>query len=261
MSKAFYTGVSGVARKNKSAYIGVSSVARKVKSGYVGVSGVARKFFAGETIGDLPIGSIVKVNEQGSLVDFILVHKGNPNADFYSNLSDAVWLLRKNVYNKRSGVSWDSEGDSDTHYINMQADDWCQNTYYKYYLSSSVQSCIETIYLPYMVTGANGKYTWYSGTSGAKRQVFLLSSGNYGVSSYDSGTGLDYFSSNSARIAKTDTGTDGVYYWTCMQYDTYGKFDCITPSGTVTGKWSYDYAYYRPAFIVSSSTDITLLQK
>lgn len=46
MAKAFYTGVSGVARKGKQPYLGVNSVARKIKSGCIGVGGVAREFFA-----------------------------------------------------------------------------------------------------------------------------------------------------------------------------------------------------------------------
>lgn len=71
MSKNQYVGVSGIARKVKSEYIGVDGVARKVSGGYVGVNGIARQFWpSGIPLSSMPEGSIVKINENGSPVDF-----------------------------------------------------------------------------------------------------------------------------------------------------------------------------------------------
>lgn len=71
MPKNQYVGVSGIARKVKSEYIGVDGVARKVSGGYVGVNGIARQFWpSGIPLSSMPEGSIVKINENGSPVDF-----------------------------------------------------------------------------------------------------------------------------------------------------------------------------------------------
>ena len=40
------------------------------------------------------IGSIVKLKENGTLVDYIVVHKGRPSS-IYDASCDGVWLLRK----------------------------------------------------------------------------------------------------------------------------------------------------------------------
>ena len=63
-----YIGVDGVARNVKSIYVGVGGVARKVATVYIGVNGIARQFYSsGLPLSDLPEGSLVAINEKGSI--------------------------------------------------------------------------------------------------------------------------------------------------------------------------------------------------
>ena len=58
-------------------------------------------------LGDYAVGGIVKLNENGSPVDYLVVHQGLPSS-MYDASCDGTWLLRKNIVEKRA---WDS-GDS-----------------------------------------------------------------------------------------------------------------------------------------------------
>lgn len=96
MAKAFYTGVSGVARKNKGAHIGVAGVARKIKSGYVGVNSVARQFFAGTdpVFSNNTWAQIISACQNGNVPDTWLV--GDQKTMTINGTDYAIDIIGKN---------------------------------------------------------------------------------------------------------------------------------------------------------------------
>ena len=68
------------------------------------------------------IGATVKLKENGTLVDYIVVHKGKPSS-IYDASCDGVWLLRKEIFETRA---WHSSN----------VNDWANSTL-KSYLDST----------------------------------------------------------------------------------------------------------------------------
>lgn len=161
MAKAHYIGVSGISKKGKQLYVGVNGVARKTKTGFVGVNGIARVFFSGGIpLSQYSVGSVVKIKENGTPVEFY-VAKHNYESGW--NGSGRTLLVRKYLHSTRA---WNSSG------INALSgssiDTWLNGTY-KNTLDASVQAAIGTT--TFIYTPGNG----VSNTSTLSRAVFLLS--------------------------------------------------------------------------------------
>ena len=121
-------------------------------------------FVTGATLSDFTPGSIVKLNESGSPVEFYIAAHNYEKA-----LNGARTLLvRKDC---TATAAWNTSGNNAyaNSAINTQL-----NEAYKNKLDSGIQSAIGTTYLYYTSNG----YT--SGTSGLSRSVFLLSATELG---------------------------------------------------------------------------------
>lgn len=258
MAKAIYTGVAGVARKVKTPYIGVGDKARKIKAGYIGVAGIARKFYEGGIpISNFSVGETVKVNVNGTLYDFIIVHRGKPSG-IYDDSCDGTWLLMKNAY---TISDWNSSNVNNYGKSTMHT--YLNGTFLNL-LGSSVINTIKEVKIPY----GTGGTTVLSGSDGLATKVFLLSATEIGLGknkySYPvpkDGEKLDYFlyetSPTSARAIRVaySSGTTAIKWFTrspassgttaIWYVDTNGScsYDSIT---------SISRTYVRPAFIVSN---------
>lgn len=93
---AIYIGVSNTARKVKGLYVGVDGVARKVTKGYIGVDGTARTILsAGFCLGNLPVGTLVMLKENGTPKPFYLAkHDYEPGL----NGSGRTLMVREHGY-------------------------------------------------------------------------------------------------------------------------------------------------------------------
>ena len=60
-------------------------------------------------LGTKAVGSIVKLKENGALVDYIVVHQGKPSS-LYDASCDGTWLLRKDILETRQ---WHSSNVND----------------------------------------------------------------------------------------------------------------------------------------------------
>ena len=49
-----------------------------------------------QQLGQVAVGSIVKLNEDGSPINYIVVHQGRPSA-LYDVSCNGTWLLRENI--------------------------------------------------------------------------------------------------------------------------------------------------------------------
>lgn len=160
-------------------------------------------------LGDQAVGSIVKLNVNGTATNFIVVHQGLPSSD-YDSSCDGTWLLMENLYEERrfSGPN-NSYGSSEIHsYLN--------ETFINLF-DSDIKELIQQVKIPYTNgTGTDG--TLATGANGLSTKVFLLSATEVKtwrdyVTCNKEGTALDYFSNanNSIRIGYLD-GTATEWY-------------------------------------------------
>lgn len=136
------------------------------------------------------VGSKVNVKENGTLVPYIIVHKGNPDVTMYDASCDGVWLWREECTEEQSpwGNSAYVENNKTFEYLNGS---WFSR------FDESTASLIRQVKIPYRNNGNAVKYL----EDGWPCKVFVLSKdelgSTYGVSFSDKskeGNLLSYFS-------------------------------------------------------------------
>jgi len=201
------------------------------------------------------IGATVKLKENGTLVDYIVVHKGRPSS-IYDASCDGVWLLRKDIFETRV---WHSSN----------VNDWANSTL-KSYLDSTflarfdkdIQAQIKQVKIPYRPgSGTSGNIN--SGANGLTCKVFLLSATEVGytksnVNQYipdGEGAKLDYFQNGngtSEKIAYLNGSATGWWLRSPRLYDAASAWLCYSGGGAsygrCTGAWGV-----RPALILPSN--------
>ena len=167
---------------------------------------------AGIKAGNLPIGQIVKLMENGIATDFIVVQQGLPGS-MYDSSCDGTWLLRKNVYNI---MFWQDPYDSEIYYTwgTCSANTWLNNTYYNL-LGSVEQTVIKEVNIPTSTTyNVIDKIFWLGGTE----------VGFVGDSDFASvGAKLSYFDENSQYKADPKRVVTNREWWLRSQRKTYDK--------------------------------------
>ena len=174
-------------------------------------------------LGDYAVGGIVKLNENGSPLDYLVVHQGLPSS-MYDASCDGTWLLRKDIAENRS---WDSGSSNVLETSDIQSylnGDW-MNRY-----DPDVVQAIKQVKIPYRQNGGSGG-TDRNGANGLSCKIFLLSGKEVGWDSSDNqyfpndGAKLAYFldgtgsSANRKRVAKLNgSATD----WWLRSPDTSG---------------------------------------
>ena len=171
------------------------------------------------------VGDTIKIKENGTARDFIVVHKGSPSSAYYG-MDNGVIVLRKDIHSE--GVYDSSNND----YANSDIHSWCNNTYLNT-IQEDVRSQIMTVKIPYR-RGTSGSSV-SPGANGLQCKVFFLSTKEVdSTESYSPNEGavFSYFKGggNSKRIARYNGQAD--YWWL--------RSPCIDP-------WKIDYS----AFLVS----------
>lgn len=163
-----YLGVGDSPHRVKGLYVGVDGTARKVKKAYVGVNGTARMWYqAGTPLGELAVGSIVKLKVNGVSEEFIVVHQGNPDPSIYDSSCDGTWLLMKDIYEKSTFA------ETYNNYVASRVDSYLKNTFFDL-IDAGIQSTIKNVKIPYWKgNGTNGELA--TGANGLSRKVFALS--------------------------------------------------------------------------------------
>lgn len=169
-----------------------------------------------QTLGSVAVGSIVKLNESGSPVEYLVVQQGKPGS-MYDDSCDGTWLLRKDVAENRV---WDSGNSNVLESSDIQA--YLNGTWLTRY-DTNIQNAIKQVKIPYCVGG--GSATVNSGANGLSCKIFLLSGYEVGfttsVNQYFpvDGAKLAYFlsgndsSANQKRVATLNGGDTG-FWWT-----------------------------------------------
>lgn len=219
-----------------------------------------------QLLGNVAVGSIVKLKENGVPKNYIVVHQGLPSS-IYASSCNGTWILREDILrNNQLGAN-----NSANTLFSTLAGVW--QTYFMPLLDTDIKSLVKTVKIPYCE--GNGNPQIISGNNGFSTQFFLLSYQEVGIPGAMGGTNdgakLAYFelgtgdSANKKRIANYN-GSPSVW-WLRSPYSASSSeswFINETGSSYYYG-CSYQYGI-RPAMvmpfglIVDDSGNITSTQ-
>ena len=219
--------------------------------------------------GDLPVGSVVKLMEGGTAVEYLVVNQGIPsNSNLYDASCDGTWLLRKDIHRNRL---WNSSNVN--RYETSTINTWL-NGYFFNTLGSVEQAAIKQVKIPYRKNGGFGG-TDQSGANGLLCKIFLLGGYEVGLTTSDSsdfpvdGAKLSYFesgngaSANGKRIVYLNGSA--AYWWLRSQIIiNYAAVWLINPSGLQGSGGASNSHGICPALILPSNAvfdETTMLLK
>lgn len=194
------------------------------------------------TLGNKSVGSIVKLKENGVLVDFYVAKHDYENG---LNGSGRTLVVRKDCYDTRQ---WHTSNVNA--YATSAIDTWLNSTY-KNLLDADIRGVIGTTKIKY--TPGNGDTT--VGT--LERAIFLLSVTELGRSaSYANTEGTALSIASSLQIAYLNGSA--VVQWTRSPYtsSTHSAY-CLSTNGVVNGNYCYGTFGSRPAFTLPSTLSVS----
>ena len=210
---------------------------------------------ANAKLGSKAVGSIVKLNVNGSAKEFIVVHQGKPGS-MYDESCNGTWLLMKDIYENRA---WSSPNinkyeSSDVHpYLNGP---------FLNLFDSNIRDAIKQVKIPYRKNGGSGG-TDQSGANGLSAKIFLLSGyevgGTFSTFPLD-GAKLSYFepgtgtSANNKRIANLNGSASDWWLRSPVPNVTIGVWH-VSSYGNFAGDYNATNSYgIRPALVLPSDT-------
>lgn len=205
-------------------------------------------------LSDKSVGDIVKIRENGTAVNYIIVHKGKPSS-LYDDSCDGIWLLRESIH---SNIVWDGTSSSyNNDYENSDIKIWLNNTFLNT-IDEKIRAEIKTVKIPFKKGVGNASTGVQSGSNGLSCKVFLLSGYEVGFTQSNDkyfpidGAKLDYFSDNVSRVAKLNR--KAAFWWLRSPGTSYAEYAWNV---STDGSYSNDDAYIscgaRPALILPSS--------
>ncbi len=213
---------------------------------------------ASVALGTKAIGSTVKLKVNGTLRDFIVVHKGKPGS-IYDASCDGVWLLTKDCYEAKR---WHSSNVND--YANSEVHSYLNSTFLNLF-DADIRAQIKQVKLPYRAGSGYGK-TVTSGASGLSTKIFLLSSTEvnlvHGYEPTNEGACLSYFSGTVQNGADTkrvaNYNGSAVNWWLRSPYCNSGNGATSALVVNSSGNWGNDGCshtgwYLRPALVLPSN--------
>ena len=204
----------------------------------------------GTPLGDLAVGSIVKLNVNGASKNFIVVHQGKPSYA-YDSSCDGTWLLMEALYESRTFDSTDHD------YANSDIHSYLNNTFVNLF-DSDIKSAIKQVKIPYRA-GSGSSTTVTSGSSGLSAKVFLLSYTEVGFidGSYApvEGAVLSYFNgaADSKRVANLNGDDKDWWLRTPRTVSTRVAWKVLS-DGSSRGNSVTNSLGVRPALILPSNT-------
>ena len=155
---------------------------------------------AGIQAGTLAVGSVVKLMEGGTAVEYLVVNQGLPsNSSRYDVSCNGTWLLRKDIHSERQ---WHTS--SVNIYESSAIHAWLNGDFLNS-LGAEEREAIKQVKIPYRKNG--GKGTDSGGASGLPAKVFLLGGYEVGWTTSENsyypkdGDKLDYFDNGNSTAA------------------------------------------------------------
>ena len=194
------------------------------------------------TLGNKSVGSIVKLKENGVLVDFYVAKHDYENG---LNGSGRTLVVRKDCYDTRQ---WHTSNVNA--YATSAIDTWLNNTY-KNLLDADIRGVIGTTKIKY--TPGNGNTT--VGT--LERAIFLLSVTELGkTASYANTEGTALSIASSLQIAYLNGSA--VVQWTRSPYTNFTSLACcLSTGGGVNDYYCINTRGSRPAFTLPSTLSVS----
>lgn len=209
---------------------------------------------ADTAVSTLAVGTLVKIKENGSPVEYMVVHQGLPSS-MYDASCNGCWLVRKDIAEQRA---WDSTNND---YKNSDIQAYLNGGWTSRY-ETGILSQIKQVKIPYV--NGTGSSPVASGANGLSCKIFLLSGYEVGFSTSDNssfprdGAKLSYFSSgtsssaNNKRIANYNGSATNWWLRSPHTNDTSGVW--VVASGGSYDFWGYISTYgVRPALVLDSS--------
>ena len=210
-------------------------------------------------LGTKAVGSVLKLNLNGSPKNFIVVHQGKPSS-LYDDSCDGTWVLMQDIHSTRQ---WDG---SNNDYKNSDIHSWLNGTFLNLF-DANIREAIKQVKIPYHNgTGSSGSVA--SGANGLSCKIFLLSGYELGWTKSDNsyfpqdGAKLDYFTAgtgsaaNNKRIAKYNGSATS--WWTRSPYTYYSDGVWYVNSDGSYSVWDYSNTYgVRPAFVLPSTLSVS----
>lgn len=200
------------------------------------------------------VGSTVKLNVDGALKEFLVVHQGKPSS-IYDNSCNGTWLLMKDCYVSRA---WHSSNVNK--YESSDIHTYLNNTFLKL-LDSNIQEAIKQVKLPYRQNGGSGG-TDRNGANGLSTKIFLLSGYEVGWTTSDNsyfpvdGAKLDYFAASSGGNSKRIAYLNGsaAYWWLRSPFTlNTGSVWYVRSSGGYDDNRASGSYGIRPALVLPST--------
>lgn len=216
-------------------------------------------------LGNKNVGDIVKINENNKPIDYIIVHKGIPDAAIYDKSCDGIWVMRQ-----RGFGSTDFSDDDRNDYENSSANAWLNSTFLNT-IEAKIRDVIKNVKIPYKKgVGTDEPIKASTGENGLSCKVFLLSLRELCSNLTEltrtviDGAILSYFSeegegyASQLRSCQTDKGVWLYHYLRTVHTDSTKIVKCI--NGTMSGyngssdanRDREDFGI-RPAFILPST--------
>ena len=210
-------------------------------------------------LGTKAVGSVLKLNLNGSPKNFIVVHQGKPSS-LYDDSCDGTWVLMQDIHSTRQ---WDG---SNNDYKNSDIHSWLNGTFLNLF-DANIRDAIKQVKIPYHNgTGSSGSVA--SGANGLSCKIFLLSGYELGWTKSDNsyfpqdGAKLDYFTAgtgsaaNKKRIAKYNGSA--TFWWTRSPYtDDSNRVWSVYSDGDYYNRWYNNTYGVRPAFVLPSTLSVS----
>ena len=205
-------------------------------------------------LGNKAVGSIVKLKENGTLVDYLVVHQGRPSS-IYDASCDGVWLLRKDIAENRV---WAANNVNKLESSDIQT--YLNGTWINRY-DAAIRAAIKQVKIPYRKNGGSGGTT-QNGANGLSCKIFLLSGPevNYVHTYIDTGEGavLAYFKNcvtNNADPKRVAYLNGSATNWWLRSPHTYNTGDVwyVYSNGSYGTPRANRTCGVRPALILPSS--------
>lgn len=209
-------------------------------------------------LGEVEVGSIVKLNENGSPVDFIVVQQGPPS-DAYYGFENVTLALRKDAHSIRK---FNSTANSD--YENSDINKWLsdEENGYLSLLDADIRRYIHAVKIPYRPGSGGTSFNVSSGEDGLQVKAFLLSIKEIYNRSGDvpeDGSILQYFADLDPSKRACYYNGSSVGYWTRTPFIRYDSKDYVVfihdASQNFASAAYYSYSEYgiRPAIPIPSN--------
>lgn len=204
-------------------------------------------------LGTKSVGSIIKLNESGSPVNYIIIQQGLPSSGNYDASCNGTWVRRQSAGAEKE---WDS---SNNDYANSDIHSWLNNTYSGFLAALDddiLSQGVLNVKIPYR-PGSGASSTVNSGSRGLSCRAFLLSMLEVGLTpgySPSEGATLSYFSSGGASRRIVNYNGSPARAWSRSPYlSGDGDEVCAVEAGGDADFWHCGYSCaVAPALILDS---------